>query len=438
MSKIKGCKRCKYDKTIYHIDYEKSAQEQMIYFTTDIVCSKCNYNPKSKRKHYYPVYRDYCKIPLDKVTDDMNVDLTKIIHEHNHNKSYGHAYEDYIYDNEHNCIETVLIKRYECDFCGKLSDYRETITICKHIYNNIKHEIDYKKSAQEQKIYYKEIKTCSECNYNNISEVKIAKLDNYPSDMNVDLSKIIHKHNHNKIDYIKDKTKYYKDICIKLTLIIHYKCDFCDKQMNKYTEIKEFKEYKDIYDKTEYRIDYKKSAQEQKIYYTEIKSCSKSKQVIPKHENKIVELNNYPSYINVDLSLIIHEHNHNKIGYTEDKPKFDNNGKCVGFISIMHYKCKFCDKLSDYTEIKDNNDLSCDKINLLADQYKEYSECKKKGTKMCHPSTNIGICPKTGNIFKKISGTICIPGNIRPFCFMPDRYVSGYLCSECNEEFLSY
>ena len=124
MSNVKGCKRCKYDKTIYHINYSRSAQEQMIYYTTDIVCSKCNYKPKPKRKPYMYYMEEY-KIPLDRVTDDMNVDLTKIIHEHNHNKSYGNDYEDYIYDNDHNCIETVLIKRYKCDFCGKLSDYSE-------------------------------------------------------------------------------------------------------------------------------------------------------------------------------------------------------------------------------------------------------------------------------------------------------------------------
>ena len=303
----------------------------------------------------------------------MNVDLTKIIHEHNHNKSYGHDYEDYIYDNEHNCTETVLIKRYECDFCGKLSDYRETITICKHVYNNIKYEIDYNESSKKQKIYYKEIKTCSECNYNNISEIKIAKLDNYPGDMNVDLSKIIHKHNHNKIDYIEDKTKYYKDICIILTLIIHYKCDFCDKQMNKYTEIKEFKEYNDIYDKTEYIIDYKKSAQEQKIYYTEIKLCSKSKRVFPKEYYKEVSINNYPRDMVVDLSKIVHKHNHNKIDYKEDKVEYDEKDNCIKLVLFKYCKCDFCDKImNEYTEIEEH-DLNnpCERMNELTKKKKE-------------------------------------------------------------------
>ena len=43
MSKIKGCKRCKYDKTIYDIDYTESAQKQKICYKETKVCSKCNY-----------------------------------------------------------------------------------------------------------------------------------------------------------------------------------------------------------------------------------------------------------------------------------------------------------------------------------------------------------------------------------------------------------
>lgn len=433
MSNVKGCKRCSY-KTIYNVDYERSAREQMIYYTTDKVCSKCNYNPESKRK--YDIFDvEYCVIPLDKVTDDMNVDLSKIIHEHNHNK-FDYIYYKPEYDKDI-CIKLTLIKHYKCDFCGKwIDDYTEIeeITEYEKIYNKIEYEIDYLKSAKQQKICYKEIKSCSETkNVSPIYENKVAKINNYPSDMNVDLSRIVHKHNCN-IHYIKDKTEYDKNICIKLTLIKYYECDFCNKKMRKYTETKEFKEYKDIYDKTEYEIDYKKSARKQKIYYTEIKSCSKTEHVRPRYKNKIVELDNYPSDMNVNLTKIVHKHNHNKIDYTEDKPKFDNNGKCIEFISITHYKCDFCDKLSDYTETKSNCNFSHDEINLLVNQYKEYSECKKKGIKMDHPLTNIGICPRTGRIFRKTIGTICIPGNIRPFCIMPDRYVSGDVCSKCNYE----
>ena len=239
MSSVKGCKRCSY-KTIYHIDYEISAEEQMVYYTTDRVCSKCNYNPESKRK--YDIFdKEYCVIPLNKVTNDMNVDLSKIVHEHNHNKYRRTEYKTEYYKDI--CIKLTLINYYKCDFCGKwIDDYTETeeITEYEKIYDKIEYEIDYLKSAKQQKIYYKEIKSCSKTELVlPICENKIARLNNYPSDMNVDLSKIIHEHNHNNY-YIKDKPEYdiYNDKCIKLTLIKYYKCDFCDKKMCKYTEKK--------------------------------------------------------------------------------------------------------------------------------------------------------------------------------------------------------
>ena len=145
-------------------------------------------------------------------------------------------------------------------------------------------------------------------------------------------------------------------------------------------------------------------------------------------------MNNYPSCINVDLLKIIHKHDHFKFDYKEYKPKFDNDGKCIEFITIIHYKCNYCGKKSDYTEIENNYDLSCDEMNLLANQNKEYLECKKKGTRMSHPLTDIGICPNTGKIFRKNCDVeICVPGNIRPFCIMPDRYTHGDVCSECND-----
>ena len=243
-------------------------------------------------------------------------------------------------------------------------------------YDKTIYDIDYQESAMHQVICYKEIKVCSKCNYIRPSKNFIyneAALDNYPKDMNVDLSKIIHEHNHN-IQYTKEYTKYNKKgICIKLTLIKYYKCDFCNKKMNKFTEINKFTEFKDIYDKIEYKIDYEKSAQEQKIYYTIIKSCSESKQVEPIYENKIVELNNYPSYINADLSKIIHEHNHNEFHFVEEKPTYDLRNNCIELILINHYKCDFCDKPSDYTEIKEKYDLNnpCERMNELTKKYKE-------------------------------------------------------------------
>lgn len=183
-----------------------------------------------------------------------------------------------------------------------------TVKGCKRCkYDKSEYEIYYRESAQKQKICYKETKVCSKCNYISPYEKiikKEAELDNYPSDMNVDLSKIVHEHNHNKFSHIRDKTEYNKGICTKLTLTKYYKCDICDKIVD-YTEIEEFKEYKDIYDKTEYIIDYKTSAQKQKIYYKEITKCSKSKHVYQKCKSKIAELDNYPKDMIVDLSKII-------------------------------------------------------------------------------------------------------------------------------------
>lgn len=352
MSSVKGCKRCSY-KTVYHVDYRKSAQEQMLYYTIDKVCSKCNYNPKYR--YTCRTYKIY-EMPLDKVTDDMNIDLTKIIHEHKRGKCHIDNYNNY--DDEGNIIEKGLIKHYKCNFCGKwINEFTETISICKHIYNNINYEIDYKISAQEQKIYYKEIRKCSKCKYKNISKFKTAELDNYPNDMNVDLSKIIHEHNHNKFDYVEEKCKYNNlGKCLPI-LIKHYKCDFCDKLSD----------------------------------YTEISG---------------------------------HDHNHNKFDYVERNPIFDNEGNCIELVLINHYKCD-CGQIVDYTKIeKYDFNNPCDEMNLLSIQYKEYLESKEKGTIINHPTTNIGICPITGKIFKRKYTKID----------MPDNYVYEYICSECHEK----
>ena len=49
MSTIKKCKRCKYNKSEYEIDYIESAQKQKICYKETKVCSKCNYiNPYEK------------------------------------------------------------------------------------------------------------------------------------------------------------------------------------------------------------------------------------------------------------------------------------------------------------------------------------------------------------------------------------------------------
>ena len=53
MSTVKGCKRCKYDKSEYEIYYRESAQKQKICYKETKKCSKCNYirpNEKSIKK----------------------------------------------------------------------------------------------------------------------------------------------------------------------------------------------------------------------------------------------------------------------------------------------------------------------------------------------------------------------------------------------------
>ena len=87
MSKIKGCKRCRYDKTIYDIDYTESTQKQKICYKETKVCSKCN---------YISPYEKILKreADIDNYPSDMIVDLSKIIHKHQHN----HNKFDYIKD----------------------------------------------------------------------------------------------------------------------------------------------------------------------------------------------------------------------------------------------------------------------------------------------------------------------------------------------------
>lgn len=115
MSSVKGCKRCKYDKTINEIDYSKSAQKQKICYNKIKVCSKCNYISP------YDNYK-YKEVSLNNYPKDMNVNLSKIIHEHDHNNIYNFKYDKIEYDKEGNCIKLILIKYYKCNFCGKKMD----------------------------------------------------------------------------------------------------------------------------------------------------------------------------------------------------------------------------------------------------------------------------------------------------------------------------
>lgn len=245
-------------------------------------------------------------------------------------------------------------------------------------YNKIEYEIDYNKSAQEQKIYYKEMKICGKCNYINPKiKHKEAELDNYPSDMNVDLSKIIHEHNHNKFDREEESIMHYdkEGKCIKSTLMKYYKCDFCDKP----SDYKYFYECEHTLNIIKYYVDYEWSVQEQKVCYRYSEKCSKCNHYDYHTAIVFAELDNYPKDIDVDLSKIIHEHNHNKIHYVEEKPTYDKQGNCIELVLINHYKCDFCDKLSDYTDIKNKYDLNnpCDRMNELTKWEKEHIRLSK-------------------------------------------------------------
>lgn len=131
-----------------------------------------------------------------------------------------------------------------------------------------------------------------------------------------------------------------------------------------------------IYDKVIYKVDYEFSARRQLIFYYEIKICSKCNHYSRDSYNlKRAELDNYPSCLNVDLSKIVHEHNHNKLGRVEEFPRYNEYGYCIELFSINHYKCDFCDKESDYIE-KNKYDLNnpCDRMNELTSMRKSEEE----------------------------------------------------------------
>lgn len=123
-------------------------------------------------------------------------------------------------------------------------------------------------------------------------------------------------------------------------------------------------------------VDYKKSAQNQKIYFRTFKVCCRCNYIRP-YEYAfpycVFELDNYPKeLIDVDLTKIIHIHNHNEFSGTEDIAKYDDKGKCIELTIVNRYKCDFCGKLSDYTEIKEQYNLNnpCDKMKKLTKKEK--------------------------------------------------------------------
>ena len=267
-----------------------------------------------------------------------------------------------------------------------------TIKKCKRcVYNKEVYKIDYRISAQEQKIYYSRVKVCKNCNYikpkQDFEYIK-AELDNYPSDMNVDLSKIIHEHNHNKIgdNYgdLEIKKIYDNNKLIKLILINHCRCDFCNKKMNYYI-IKE-----------EYELN--------KLNGDMIKI----KNILNKIPKNAINCN-------INNSEIEHIHNHNKFDYAETQDKiFNNNDKLIKLILINHYQCDFCNKKMDYTEKKeyDINNLKKDELEHLQ--------------QIMHKITN--VCPETWKKFERKEEWF---DNIRPFVYEDNWHVIT-VCSECG------
>ena len=131
------------------------------------------------------------------------------------------------------------------------------------------------------------------------------------------------------------------------------------------------------YNKYISEINYEKSAQDQKIYYETKKVCCRCENVYPYTNHKfphyVFELDNYPKdVIDVDLSRIIHIHNHKEFSGTEEEPKYDEKGKCIELTIVNRYKCDFCKKLSDYTEIKEHYNLNnpCDRMKELTKKEK--------------------------------------------------------------------
>lgn len=133
-------------------------------------------------------------------------------------------------------------------------------------------------------------------------------------------------------------------------------------------------------------VDYRKSARKQKIYYKTYKVCCRCNYPHPysyKFPCYVFELDDYPKeLINVDLSRIIHDHDHNLVDYIEEKPRYGKQGKCIELVLIRHYKCSFCEKKSEYTEICDKYDLNnpCKRMKELTEEYekiKSESETKR-------------------------------------------------------------
>ena len=172
-------------------------------------------------------------------------------------------------------------------------------------------------------------------------------------------------------------------------------------------------------------IDYKKSAQEQKLVWKEYHCCIRckySKDDITYHE---CNLNDIPAcFKDVDLTKIVHEHDDNATNeyYDYKNPEYDKEGNCFKIIKIEYRHCSFCDKLTNKIEHIIDSTTNDEHLSLLSTARKEELERRKLIKQHEH-----GICPITGKPFNLIDKGWC---NDRPF--MPTiEHVENH-CSECD------
>lgn len=110
------CKRCKYTKINYIINYRLSAQYQKAYWIETKSCERCN--------HEKPGYLEKHECSLNEIPGYLNVDLTRIIHECNHDSLDKITYEEPTFDEEGNCVKLMEVKHFQCSYCDKPSDYK--------------------------------------------------------------------------------------------------------------------------------------------------------------------------------------------------------------------------------------------------------------------------------------------------------------------------
>ena len=188
------CRRCTYSKYIYVIDLKHSRQEQKLYLNRIPMCKRCGFKNLKKQKHL--IY-NFDNSNISKI----KIDLSKIKHEHNHNKIIKRNELDtnnllcYHYTNEY-C--DVCDKHMELTSCHLFSPSNS----CEHIENEIKNICNkYKISINDFK--KRLINSSDFVNINNLISSLIYVPDNHKTfkcpitgkyfDFNFNLNKRINK-----------------------------------------------------------------------------------------------------------------------------------------------------------------------------------------------------------------------------------------------------